>query len=197
MSSRFKGVTVLILAVVVQGCGPGTSSTTVAMSESIMTSAAPTTSLAPTTTTSVEITTTSTTLATTTTTVATTTTTETLDATSGCPDCPEWATDEDIEYVSAMRLISSGESNKPNYVSRLSDFEVIDMGQTICIGLDGSYNGEFDLALEAQMIIYDIPPGAGAGMAVSAMEQAVRIYCPEYAQAWRQWAGRDPSDPFV
>jgi len=92
-----------------------------------------------------------------------------------------------------MRLIASSYSQ--NFVTSMTAFEVLDMGQTICVGLDGSYDSDFDTAFSALLIIYS-PPPESVGVAIAAMEQAVRIYCPRYTSTWKTWAGREPRDPF-
>ncbi len=92
-----------------------------------------------------------------------------------------------------MRLIASeyGQS----YMTAMTAFEILDMGQWFCTGMDGSYNGNFDTGLIALSSISSPSPSA-VGLVVSTMEQAVRLYCPEYVNAWKAWSGREPFDPF-
>lgn len=155
-----------------------------------MTSTTTTTKPAPTTTTD-RVTTTA--PGTTTTTPAETTTTAAVEASTDCPDCPEWATDDDLAYVASMRLMESWYDR--NFVTSMSTLLIIDMGQTMCYGLDGSYNGSLDSALRAMKLLYNFKP-AEAAVAVVAIEQAVRVYCPKYTDEWIEWAGLTPYDPF-
>ena len=195
-------VVVGLFAVITVSCGGASEG-------SIFTTAAPTTAavtntIAPTTTTQQSTTTTlppttttepSTTTTTSTTVAETTTTTATTVGSPGpeCSDCPGWATGEDVEYVASMRLLASLYGS--SFVTSMTAFDIIDMGQTVCSGLDGSYGGSFDNALAALLIIYS-PSQSNVGLAISAMEQSARLYCAKYSGTWKSWAGSDPGDPF-
>ena len=200
VSRRRRAALVTAIGLLVTSCGGSaagdTSETLESMAaqpsttpQAIVASTAVTTA----TTTTTEVTTT--TAATTTSLATTTTPTVAEDPTTACADCPDWATEEDRHYVASMRAVESWYSR--NFVTSMTALEIIDMGQTQCIGMDGSYNGIIDAGLAATMLLYGVEPGEGGAAAISTIEQAIRVYCPKHVPTWTEWAGTEPIDPFA
>jgi hypothetical protein len=192
---RMRKLMMLVVAgaVALAACGMGDEA-----AEDISTSSSVTSTQVETTTTTTVAQATTTVVRTTTPAFETTTTvartTATVDPSTECPDCPEGASEDDRSYVASMRLVESWYDS--NFVTSMSAFEVMEIGRTVCVGLAGSFNGSLDVALIVVTGLHEVEPGSGTGVAVAAIEQAVRVDCPKFTDDWIEWAGAEPYDPF-